>query len=106
MAAAAVKAVRRRHGDAALYLLLPYHPSLRPVEVPVGFDGTLYPEGMESVPPRLAIVEANRYMVKAADSIICYVNRPGNSRSLLEFARRTARQKALHIENLSEKVQP
>ena len=31
--------------------------------MPEGFDGSFYPEGMEKVPRRVAIVRANRYMV-------------------------------------------
>ena len=37
---------------------------------------------------RLAIVRANRYMVDHCDFLIAYAYRPGNSRKLLEYARR------------------
>ena len=53
-------------------MLLPYHPSERAVVLPAGFDGSLYPPGMETVPRRLAIVRANEYMAKRCDLLIGY----------------------------------
>lgn len=69
-------------------MLLPYHPSERPIEPPNGFGGTFYPPGMERVPRRLAILKANRYMVDHSDCIVAYVRHPGNARNLLEHARK------------------
>lgn len=104
MAGAAAKAVRERYDDMRLSLLLTYHPAIRPVETPKGFDGTLYPEGMESVPLKFAIVRTNQYMIKRAYSIICYVKHPGNTRELLEQARRIEKREELYIENLAENM--
>ena len=101
MAAGAVKAVKQRHSDICLSLLLPYHPAERPVEIPPGFVSTLYPEGMESVPRKFAIVRANQYMVKNADTVICYVKHFGNTRALLEQAQKRS---DLYVQNLAEEV--
>ncbi len=43
LAAGAVIRAKRSHPHIALELLLPYHPSERPIEPPNGFDGTFYP---------------------------------------------------------------
>ena len=67
MAARAVKEAKKRHAEVHLLYLRPYHPAERPDETPDGFDGSLYPPGMERVPRRLAIVRANRYMVDHCD---------------------------------------
>ena len=88
LAAGAVIRAKRSHPHIALELLLPYHPSERPIEPPNGFDGTFYPPGMERVPRRLAILKANRYMVDHSDCIVAYVRHPGNARNLLEYARK------------------
>lgn len=101
MAAGAVKAVKHRHRDIGLSLLIPYHPAERHTEIPPGFDGTLYPEGMESVPRKFAIVRANQYIVKNADTIICYVKHLGNTRALLEQAQKRS---DLYVQNLAEEV--
>ncbi len=38
-------------------------------------DATVYPEGMECVPPRFAIGARNRWMVEQADTVVTYVTR-------------------------------
>lgn len=101
MAASAVKAVKKRHSDMELYLLIPYHPARRPIAVPEGFDNTFYPP-LEHVPCRYAIVKANQYMVETCDTIICYVRHIGNTRTLLEYARRWKGERLSCIENLGE----
>lgn len=101
LAASALKTVKKQYQDISLYLLLPYHPAERPVETPEGFDGTFYPPP-EKVPRRYAIVRANRYMIETCDSIICYVNHIGNTRTLLEYAQRRVKKGELFLENLAE----
>lgn len=78
-------------------MLIPYHPAERPVETPPGFDGTFYPLGMESVPRKFAIVQANRYMIDHVDYLIAYVWHPAsNARNLLDYACK----KSIRITNL------
>ena len=86
MAASAVKGMKHKYSDISLWLLLPYHPSERPIEATEGFDGTYYPEGQEFAPKRLAIVKANQTMVNQCDVLIAYAKGPGNSRNLVEYA--------------------
>ncbi len=38
-------------------------------------DPTLFPEGMENVPPRYAIEKRNRFMVEQSDIVVTYVKR-------------------------------
>lgn len=87
LSARAVIAVKKYHPHIKLFLLLPYHPAERRVKMPAGFDGTYYPEGMETVPRRIAIVRANRYMVDHSDCLIVYAWHPAsNAKNLLEYA--------------------
>lgn len=86
-----------------LTLLLPYHPADRPTPIPPGFDCTFYPPGMERVPKRLAIVQANRYMVTHSDYLIAYAWHPtGSARALTNYAEAQQRKGLIHIENLFE----
>lgn len=72
-------------------LVLPYHPAERPLETPYGFDGTYYPEGMETVPRRFAIVRANKHMVDNVDWLVAYVcHGASNSQRILEYAKKRA----------------
>ena len=98
IAARCVKAAKKRHTEVTLTLLLPYHPYDRPTPTPPSFDCTFYPPGMETVPKRVAIVRANRYMVDYSDYLIAYAWHPAsNARNLVEYARRHERQGRMKI---------
>ena len=92
LAASTVKEAKRFYPEVKLTLLLPYHPAERPIPAPDGFDGTFYPTGTESVPHKVAIVKANRYVVDHVDYLIAYVWHPAsNARELVEYARKRQR---------------
>lgn len=92
LTARAVRDAKTRHAGVTLLLLLPYHPSERSFELLDGFDGTVYPDGMELVPRRAAIVQAKRRMVAQSDFLIAYALQAGsNAGKLAAYAR--AREK-------------
>lgn len=99
MAATALRDIKKKHSAVTAILVLSYHPAEQPIETPFGFDGTFYPP-LENIPRRYAIVRANQYMVKASDSIICYVCHHGNTRNLLEFA---TKRKNICVNNIAMK---
>lgn len=76
LAAQAVLAAKEAHPGITLSLLLPYHPAGRTLELPKGFDGSIYPDGMETIPHRYAIDRGNRKMIKQVDYLIAYVTHP------------------------------
>ena len=89
IAATAVKRMKLQHPEITLMLVLPYHPGERSIETPYGFDGTYYPEGLEKVPRRYAIVRANEIMARQSDWLISYVRHgASNSRRILEYAQK------------------
>ena len=89
LTARALIAAKIHHPEITLSMLIPYHPSERPIELPPGFDSTFYPPGMEKLPRRLAIVRANQYVVDHVDYLIAYVWHPAsNARELVEYANR------------------
>ena len=105
IATTAVKKAKQSHPEILLMLVLPYHPEERHVSVLEGFDGTYYPEGLESVPRRFAIIRANRILIDESDWLVCYVRHgASNSRKLLEYAERRRRKGLIQIENLAEKI--
>ena len=98
LAARAVIDAKKRHPEVTLTLLLPYHPFDRPTPTPEGFDGTFYPPGMETVPKRVAIVRANRYMVENSSHLIAYAWHPAsNALELVEYAQRMGHRGLLHV---------
>lgn len=96
LAARAVIAAKSVHPEIKLFLLIPYHPAERPIETPLGFDGTFYPPGMEFVPHRYSIVKANRYVIDHVDYLIAYVWHPAsNARDILKYAQRKEQQQEM-----------
>ena len=98
LAASAVKAAKRFYPKVRLTLLLPYHPAERSFPRLDGFNGTIYPRGMESVPRKAAIIRANRYVVDHVDYLIAYVWHPAsNARELVEYAKSREKKGSLII---------
>lgn len=103
MAAKAVIRAKKRHPKVTLTLLLPYHPEERPIRIPDGFDGTLYPPDMERVPKRLAIVRANQYALRHCTHLIACVSHPsGGSWEILSAARKREARGLMHVINLAD----
>ena len=93
LAARVVIAAKQRYPEVRLTMLLPYHPAERKVILPSGFDGSLYPPGMEKVPRRFAIARANRWMVEHCTHLVAYVNHPAsNAGKVVEWGRRLAKK--------------
>lgn len=86
---------KKLHSEIEIYLLLPYALTQK-AETPQGFDGTLYPNGLEKVPFRLAIVQANRYMVQNSDYLIAHPG-IGNSRNIVEYAQRREKRGLIKV---------
>lgn len=74
MAAAAVRECKAAYPAIRLYRVAAYLPVARR-ESDDAFDGVLFPEGLETVPPRYAIAWRNRHLADRADIIISYVQR-------------------------------
>ena len=102
LAARAVIDTKKRHPEVTLTLLLPYHPFDRPTPTPKGFDGIFYPPDMETVPKRVAIVRANRYMIENSTHLIAYAWHPAsNAREILEAALRRQERGMMQVTNLA-----
>lgn len=61
------------------------------------YSDTIYPEGLESVPQKFAILKRNQWMVTQADVCVCYISRTwgGAYNSVL-----TAKKRGVEIINL------
>ena len=104
LAARAVIDAKKRHRSVTLTLLLPYHPFDRPIPTPEGFDGTVSPPGMETVPKRAAIPHAIRYMVRNSSHLISFAWHPSsNAREILEAALKRQERGEMRVTNLAPK---
>lgn len=98
LASSAAVRLKSEFPDIRILRLVPYyHPSFT-IFLPDGFDGSLYPEGLESVPKRFSIIRANQYMIEHCGYLICFVRHSfGNSGKLLEFASKKEQKGKIHI---------
>ena len=105
LAAQVVQEARERHPEIRLTLVLPYHPAIRPISTPKGFDGTFYPWEDEKVPKRLAIIKTNQRMVDTCDYLITYAYHfLGGTGQIVEYARKREKRGQIDVENLAEKI--
>ncbi|MBR1820714.1 MAG: hypothetical protein IJ769_03735 [Clostridia bacterium] len=103
LAAQALRDAKQRHPKIRLTLLVPYYDLIKPIELPPGFDDSLYPDGLELVPKRAMIMRTNRYMIQRSDYLIAYdAGHIGNTRELVKYARRREERGLIRIENLAE----
>ena len=91
-----LRELKKSYPDIVLYLLAPYALNQNR-EAPEGFDGTFYPEGLETVPLRYAIVQANKYMVQNSNYLISYCHHIGNTRNIVEYAQRREKKGLIKV---------
>ena len=73
--------------------------SIREIAIDGDQEATIFPEELETVPPRFAISRRNDWMIKNSDYLIAYAKHPfSNSRKWVE----RATKKGLKIINLAE----
>lgn len=99
LATRALVSAKQLHPEIRMTLLLAYYDPIKPFELPRGFDDSLYPEGMERVPRRAAIIHANQYMIRHSDYLIAYASgKAGNTRRLVDYARRRMKKGLIVLE--------
>lgn len=88
--------IKKRYPNIRLYLLTPYALNQK-IKVPDEFDGTLYPDGLETTPKQYAIVKANRYMIRNCDYLISYCKHVGNTRNFVDYAKRLEKKGLIKV---------
>lgn len=84
----ALQQTKIKYPNIVLLLLTPYHPSVKKVIKPEGFDDIYYPEGMEFVPHKAAIVRANEIAIKNSEFLITYfTHSASNTEKSIEYAK-------------------
>lgn len=103
MAKRAIQNAKKIYPETKLIRLLTYHPSRYSKSALSDFDDTFYPFGMETVPPKVSILRANRYMIDHSKYLIAYVwHSASNAMNLLEYARRRESQGNIRITLIKE----
>ena len=87
--------LKEKYPHISFAVVLAYLPSQRK-----GYDdcgSSIYPEGLEAVPPRFAIEKRNKWMIARSDRCLCFINYPFGG--AFRFAR-LAKKKGLAVINL------
>ncbi|MEE1279571.1 MAG: hypothetical protein UHH95_01925 [Oscillospiraceae bacterium] len=69
-----LKELQGEFPDIRYYVVLAYMPEQKKEFDLSDYSDTIYPDGLESTPPRFAIAKRNQWMIKQADIVITYVN--------------------------------
>lgn len=103
LAAQAVVDAKEQHPDIRLTLVLPYHPAIRPIKMPKGFNGTYYPWEDENIPKRLAIIKTNQRVVNTCAYLITYAYHfLGGTGQIVEYARKREAKGLITVTNLAQ----
>ncbi len=68
-----LKRLNAEHPHIRYYVVLAYMPTAKDELDIIDYTETIYPEGLETVPPRFAISKRNEWMVENADIVVTYV---------------------------------
>lgn len=81
----ALRKLQPTYPSVKYYVVLAYLPLKA---MPYSTEETLYPEGLESIPPRFAIAHRNKWMLVHSEYVITAPSSIGNSRALHKKALR------------------
>ena len=90
-----LRELREKYPSIKLYQVEPYALTQPNAEAPQGFE-LYYPE-IERVPLPLAIVEANKQMVKTCGYLIICPSAVGNSRKIMEMAKKREKKGLIKV---------
>jgi len=65
--------IRDEYGHIKFYIVLAYLPRKNNGYTYYDYSDTIYPEGIENVHPKFAIIKRNEWMLKRADIVVTYV---------------------------------
>ncbi len=86
----ALRELKQKHSEITFHVVLAYLPRK---ELPYETEETLYPEGLETVPPRLSIIHRNRWMVDRSDVVIAALHRDfGGAAEAVRYAEKRGKE--------------
>lgn len=71
-----LKILKRQYPHIDYVVVLAYFPNSKNKRMVDDYNETVYPEFLEKVPPKFAIVRRNMWMIDRSDYVIVYVKNP------------------------------
>lgn len=97
----ALRILKKEYPSIKYNVVLAYLPARSKNISNTEVEETLYPEELENVPPKYAIIKRNYWMIDRADTVITYItNSIGNSAQFGDYAKR----KGKRIINIADKL--
>jgi len=81
------------------FVVLAYYPKEQSALISQDYSDTIYPDGLESVPPKYAVAKRNRWMVEQSDIVVTYVKYSGGGAAQFK---ELAEKKGKMVYNLAE----
>lgn len=82
-------------------IVLAYLPTKKDNDNYIDCSATIYPEGLENVPPKFAIDKRNRWLVEHSDTVITYVTHNFGGAAKFKELAISKKKKIIEISNLS-----
>ncbi len=102
MAKNALKTLKLIYPHIKYFVVLAYMPNPKNNSINIDYSDTIYPEGLENIPPKYAIVKRNQWMISQSDYVITYVKY--TSGGALKFKELAEKQKktVLNLPDLNQ----
>ena len=85
----ALGVLKQEYPHISFAKVLAYLPTDKEEYSTTDYSNTVFPEGLESVPPRFAIDKRNRWMIEQSDFVVVYVKySTGGAAKFAELAKR------------------
>ena len=81
--------LKEKYTQIDYFVVLAYLPVKKECIINDEYKNTIYPESIETVPPKFAISWRNKWMIERSDIVVTYVNKPyGGAYNAKELAKR------------------
>lgn len=67
-----LKSLKNIYPHICYYVVLAYIPTEKNNHITDNYENTIYPDGLEFVPPKYAILKRNRWMIENSDYVVFY----------------------------------
>ena len=102
MVIATLKSLIKQYPHIRYYIVLAYFPCEKDCSVDYP-ENSLFPDGLEAVPPRYAIVKRNRWMIDESDYVVVYVNNSIGNASKFKVLSEKKGKNVINIAELKDK---
>ncbi len=98
-----LRSLKREYPHISYYIVLAYLPG-KSDNCALHSENTIYPEGLESVPPKYAIIKRNQWMIENSDYVVTYVNQSfGNAAKFKALSERKGKA-VINIADFFEQI--